>query len=72
MHEAEVDQHLRIVGHASSSKDALHQLVPLADLILCCAIVALLGVGRRGEHQRRSLTLHQARNRRGIGRVATA
>jgi len=46
MHEAEVDQDLRVGGDRRCGEHALHQCIPIAEFFLGRAIVALLGIGR--------------------------
>jgi hypothetical protein len=70
MDEAEVDQQLGIGGDRRRGEDALHQRIPIADLLLRRAIVALLGIGRRGEHQRRLRPVHQPRHHGRVGGIA--
>jgi hypothetical protein len=42
MHEAEIDQLLRVGGDRRCGEHALHQRIPIADLFLGRPIVALL------------------------------
>jgi hypothetical protein len=54
VHEAEIDQDLRIRCVQGRGEHALYQHMPIADLVLARAIVALLGVRLAvGGHQHR-------------------
>lgn len=69
MDEAKVHQQLGICGDGCRGKDTLHQSIPITDLFLRRAIVALLGIGRGGEHQRRLRPVHQPRHHGRVGRI---
>ena len=68
MNQAQVDQHLAVVAHRQPGEDTPHERVPVAHA--AGRIVALAGIGRRGEQQRRLFAGHQLGLGSRIGGIA--